>query len=264
MSTKGATSAAATVDGSTKATITSDDIVQGVKRTKEQILAGLVADGSDPFTPIHTSLGPSFLAVAGPVDDSAHAKAICNEWSFNKASQPLGTFTMRINGARTPVKKRGRRFKMECRRGCGYGWWYEKAADRKYHLQKVVSLTHGPDCLKKDAAPAGQAAVDKNDFHARAAPLSQRLTAAMQLVSKLKEIGSRSPEACDDVVSAMEQLVEELDAKHPYRDEGRPRATGDGVEGNGAGVHDPANAKTGRGRTDGKRKRGATSNRTTS
>ena len=146
------TPSAPTGDGSTLSPEAKDR--KSVKRTKEEVLSELASNGVDAFTIHHHGSGLSFLPVPGPFDDSEAAKVAINEWCHNKTLQPLGTFKIRANGTRMPTSKRGRKFKVECRKGCGYSWWYEKASDEKYYFQNALCLMHGPNCLNKDATAA--------------------------------------------------------------------------------------------------------------
>ena len=138
---------------------------KAVKRTKEEILEDLAVDCVPAFSLTHPSLGPSFGDIAGPFDDSESAKDCCNEWSHKPTLQPLGTFRMRVGGARAPAPtRRGRMFKVACRsKGCKYGWWYEKASDNKFYCQRVLGLDHLPGCLKPNAKPEDKLA--EGDFH---------------------------------------------------------------------------------------------------
>jgi hypothetical protein len=70
---------------------------------------------------------------------------------------------MRVNSTRAPTRTRGCIFKVVYRNGCGYTWWYEKASDVKFYFQKASCLTHGPNCLNKDATAAQNLA--RGDFH---------------------------------------------------------------------------------------------------
>ena len=86
MTAKDATPSAPTGDGSTLSPEAKDK--RTVKRAKEEVLGDLVSDGIDAFTVHHPSLGPNFLPIAGPFDDSEGATDGNNEWCHNKTLQP--------------------------------------------------------------------------------------------------------------------------------------------------------------------------------
>lgn len=92
-------------------------------------------------------------------------------------------------------------------------------------------------------------------------PRAQRYGVVRQLKAKLAEIAKRSAESFEDVSSAVEKLIDEMDEKHSTRPQGRPRAGGNDADANeeeGAGVLNPTKPKKGKGRTETKRKPGAT------
>jgi len=191
---------------------------KAVKRTKEEILDDLTVDGEAAFSLTHPSLGLSFGDVAGPFDGSETTKDCCNEWSHKPKLQPLGTFKVRVDGARAPAPtKRGRMFKIVCRRpGCKSDIGDLVLPGKRYGIVRRLGAQW---------ADIGKRSVESfNDVS----------DAMERLIEELDEKHSIRP------------------VGRPHRAEDSTEK-----EKRGAGVRNPTKPKKGRARTELKRKRGA-------